>query len=342
MEASVFAVEKILNYKFKNKRHLEEALTHSSYTDSASYQRMEFLGDAALGLALSNYVYLAYPQLDPGHLSLLRAANISTEKLARVAIKHGLYRFVRHNATALDDKVKEFSDAVSGEDDDDALVYGGSIKAPKILADIVESVAAAVYVDVDLDLQTFWVKIFRGILEPIVTLEDLQQQPQPVTMLFERCQKQGKNVDIKHWKNEAKSIASVYVDGQFIASSSSEQKEIAKLNAAKGALLKLSNSFPTNLNNVSLLDIFDGSSFEIEGAKQKLHELCGKKKWPKPNYNIENDMGPPHEKKFVCSVQIATVDGILYVTGDERTRVKDAENSAASSMIRALQDTDYL
>lgn len=324
MEASVFAVEKILNYKFKNKRLLEEALTHSSYTDSASYQRMEFLGDAALGLALSNYVYLAYPQLDPGHLSLLRAANISTEKLARVAIKHGLYRFVRHNATALDDKVKEFSDAVSGEDDDDALVYGGSIKAPKILADIVESVAAAVYVDVDFDLQTFWV-IFRGILEPIVTLEDLQQQPQPVTMLFERCQKQGKNVDIKHWKNEAKSIASVYVDGQFIASSSSEQKEIAKLNAAKGALLKLSNSFPTNLNNVSLLDIFDGSSFEIEGAKQKLHELCGKKKWPKPNYNIENDMGPPHEKKFVCSVQIATVDGILYVTGDERTRVKDAE-----------------
>lgn len=341
MEASVFAVEKILNYKFKNKRLLEEALTHSSYTDSASYQRMEFLGDAALGLALSNYVYLAYPQLDPGHLSLLRAANISTEKLARVAIKHGLYRFVRHNATALDDKVKEFSDAVSGEDDDDALVYGGSIKAPKILADIVESVAAAVYVDVDFDLQTFWV-IFRGILEPIVTLEDLQQQPQPVTMLFERCQKQGKNVDIKHWKNEAKSIASVYVDGQFIASSSSEQKEIAKLNAAKGALLKLSNSFPTNLNNVSLLDIFDGSSFEIEGAKQKLHELCGKKKWPKPNYNIENDMGPPHEKKFVCSVQIATVDGILYATGDERTRVKDAENSAASSMIRALQDTDYL
>lgn len=341
MEASVFAVETILNYKFKNKRLLEEALTHSSYTDSASYQRMEFLGDAALGLALSNYVYLAYPQLDPGHLSLLRAANISTEKLARVAIKHGLYRFVRHNATALDDKVKEFSDAVSGEDDDDALVYGGSIKAPKILADIVESVAAAVYVDVDFDLQTFWV-IFRGILEPIVTLEDLQQQPQPVTMLFERCQKQGKNVDIKHWKNEAKSIASVYVDGQFIASSSSEQKEIAKLNAAKGALLKLSNSFPTNLNNVSLLDIFDGSSFEIEGAKQKLHELCGKKKWPKPNYNIENDMGPPHEKKFVCSVQIATVDGILYVTGDERTRVRDGENSAASSMIRALQDTDYL
>ena len=116
-----------------------------------------------------------------------------------------------------------------------------------------------------------------------MTFEDLKQQPQPVTTLFEMCQKQGKIVDIKHWKNESRNIASVHVDGQFIASSSSEQKEIAKLNAAKGALLKLSNSFPTNLNNVSL-DIFDGSSFEIEGAKQKLHELCIRKKWPKPNY----------------------------------------------------------
>lgn len=53
-------------------------------------------------------------------------------------------------------------------------------------------------------------------------------------------------------------------------------------------------------------------------------------------------MGPPHEKKFVCAVQISTADGILYVRGDERMRVKDGENSAASSMIRALQDTDYL
>ncbi|KAJ6728323.1 RIBONUCLEASE 3-LIKE PROTEIN 2-RELATED [Salix koriyanagi] len=317
MEASVFAVEKILNYNFQK----QTASTGS--VNALLLHRLSFLSAA-------------------GVLRGRRSGScVDTEKLARVAIKHGLYRFVRHNAIVLDDKVKEFSDAVGREDDDDdGLVYGGSIKAPKILADIVESVAAAVYVDVDFDLQKLWV-IFRGILEPIVTFEDLRQQPQPVTTLFEMCQKQGKIVDIKHWKNESRNIASVHVDGQFIASSSSEQKEIAKLNAAKGALLKLSNSFPTNLNNVSL-DIFDGSSSEIEGAKQKLHELCIRKKWPKPNYNIENEMGPPHEKKFVCAVQISTADGILYVRGDERMRVKDGENSAASSMIRALQDTDYL
>ncbi|KAJ7963764.1 Ribonuclease 3-like protein 2 [Quillaja saponaria] len=285
MKGSVMAVENIINYRFKNKRLLEEALTHPSYPDSASYQRLEFLGDSALNDALSNHVFLAYPDLDPGHLSLIRAANISTEKLARVAIRHGLYRFLRHNAPSLDEKITEFAKAVRQEDD--AVAYGGSVKAPKVLADIVESVAAAILVDVNFDLQRLWV-IFRGLLEPIVTHDDLKQQPQPVTMLFELCQKRGKQVDIKHWRKG--------IDGKF----------------------------------------------EIEAAKQKLHELCGKKKWPKPTYSIEKDAGPAHEKKFVCAVQIATMNGVLYITGDEKSRIKDAENSAASLMIRSLQESNYL
>lgn len=105
MEASVGAVEHIISYSFTDKTLLEEALTHSSYTDFRSYQRLEFVGDAALGLAFTNYVFLAYPQLDPGQLSLLRASNISTEKLARVAVRHRLYRYLRHKSAAIDDKV---------------------------------------------------------------------------------------------------------------------------------------------------------------------------------------------------------------------------------------------
>lgn len=105
MEGAIAAIETIMSYSFRDKTLLEEALTHSSYTEFRSYQRLEFVGDAALGLAFSNYVFLAYPHLDPGQLSLLRAANISTEKLARVAVRNGLYRYIRHNAAALDDKV---------------------------------------------------------------------------------------------------------------------------------------------------------------------------------------------------------------------------------------------
>lgn len=122
-------------------------------------------------------------------------------------------------------------------------------------------------------------------MEPIVTHEALQRQPQPVTLLYERCQKDGKQVDIKHWRKGPKNIASVYVGGKFIASSSSEEKEIAKLNAAKEALLKLSSE----LNDVEMMENnfeINGSN-EIDGAKQKLHELCCKKKWPKPNYRYE-------------------------------------------------------
>ena len=57
--------------------------------------------------------------------------------------------------------------------------------------------------------------------------------------------------------------------------------------------------------------------------------------------SIEKETGPPHEKKFICSVQIATVDGVLYMKGDEKTKVKEAENSAASQMIRALQESTF-
>lgn len=44
----------------------------------------------------------------------------------------------------------------------------------------------------------------------------------------------------------------------------------------------------------------------------------------------------------MSSVQIATTDGVLFIMGDEKSRVKDAENSAASMMLRALRESTYL
>lgn len=119
----------------------------------------------------------------------------------------------------------------------------------------------------------------------MVLLDKLQQQPQPVTLLFEVCQKDGKQVDIRHWRKGDRNIATVFVDGEFIASASSEQKENAKLHAAKAALEKL----PNHITNGKLnMDICSGNGkYEIEGAKQKLHEVCGKRKWPKPSYRYE-------------------------------------------------------
>lgn len=50
--------------------------------------------------------------------------------------------------------MRDFAEAVEREEE--LVVHGGSVKAPKVLADIVESVAAAIYVDVDLDLERLW------------------------------------------------------------------------------------------------------------------------------------------------------------------------------------------
>ncbi|KAM3744105.1 hypothetical protein ACB098_06G027000 [Castanea mollissima] len=324
-ETDIRAVEKILSYKFKDKKLLQEALTHPAYYKNnnnnklRSYQRLEFVGDVVLGLAVSKYLYLEHPSLSPGELTNLRSANVSNDKLARVAVRHSLHRYIRHNNNLDDsllDKIEEFVDEVSEEDD---IVLHGSIKAPKILADIVESLAAAIYFDLNFDLQNLWV-IFRDLLEPIVTPKVLQQQPHPITTLNEQCQKQGREVDIKTWREGAKHIATVYVDGVSIASGSSDQsKEIAKLNAANQALLESSKSMPTNIGR---LDFSFGlnKSFEIEGAEQKLNEVCQKKRWPDPIYRY----------------------GGLSIEGEEKSGKMEAENSAASCIIRALLESNKI
>ncbi|XP_076939292.1 ribonuclease 3-like protein 2 [Bidens hawaiensis] len=272
MQESIAAVESILRYRFNNKRLLEEALTHSSCTDGLSYQRLEFFGDAVLALAVSEFFFLLYPEVDAGVLSRLRAANISNEKLARVAVHHGLHKYIRHNkATVLNDKVWDFLVEVEEED---MVVYGGHIKAPKVLADIVESVAAAVFIDLGFDLPNMW-QILRCILEPLVMLDVILAEPQPITALYEACQKDGKQVDIQYSRKGDKTVANVYVDGTSFATGSSETKENAKLHAAEAALSKMtkSKSGDTSLQTIVKFN----ESMETEAAKQKLNELCRSK-----------------------------------------------------------------
>lgn len=55
-------------------------------------------------------------------------------------------------------------------------------------------------------------------------------------------------------------------------------------------------------------------------------------------YRIEKQEGPAHDRRFICSVQVTVGNGVLFVTGEEKPRVKDAENSAAAMMIWGLQN----
>ncbi|XP_076928205.1 ribonuclease 3-like protein 2 [Bidens hawaiensis] len=323
MEYSVAAVESIIKYTFKDKKLLEQALTHPTFTEGPSYVRLEFLGDSALGLAISSFFFLTYPDIDSGKLSDLRAANVSNEKLARAAVHHGLHKYIRH--TNLTDKVWEFFGKV--EEEGKMAVYGGQMTAPKVLADVVESMAGAVFIDCGFDLQLMWM-IFRSLLEPLVMLDVILTQPQPIAALYGACGKDGKQVDIRYSKNGGRNIASVFVDNTFIASGSSDSPKNAKLHAAEAALLKITKSRSGSQNDLDFNELM-----EIEDAKQKLLELCKKK--------VEQAMGPKRDKRYVSSVQVELYGTILSVKGSERTTVKDTENSAASLMFCALREAGY-
>ncbi|WMV48752.1 hypothetical protein MTR67_042137 [Solanum verrucosum] len=56
---------------------------------------------------------------------------------------------------------------------------------------------------------------------------------------------------------------------------------------------------------------------------------------------VEKEIGPAHDRRFICSVQIRIAEGMLFVMGDEKSRVKKAENSAALTMIRSLQESKF-
>lgn len=106
----VAAIEAVLGYEFADKSLVELALTHGSfyfpYRPGDTYERLEYLGDGVLTCLMSREVFRTYRTLPPGPLTRLRAANVDTEKLARVAVDRGLHRFLRHKAPKLQDQVE--------------------------------------------------------------------------------------------------------------------------------------------------------------------------------------------------------------------------------------------
>ena len=121
-----------LGYHFSNVALLENALTHSSYANEhkaagfESNERLEFLGDSVLGMVVADYLYRNCPSLPEGDLTRLRAGLVCEGNLVLVAKELDLGRCLKLG---------------KGEE------LGGGRNRPSILADAVESVLAAVYLD---------------------------------------------------------------------------------------------------------------------------------------------------------------------------------------------------
>ncbi len=130
------ALEERLGYTFRRKELLENAMIHSSYANEHrtagfhSNERLEFLGDAVLGLVSGEFLFRRHKDAPEGELTRLRAALVCEESLYEVAQELGLGAYLKLG---------------KGEEN------GGGRTRPSILADAVESVFAAVYLDGGMD-----------------------------------------------------------------------------------------------------------------------------------------------------------------------------------------------
>ena len=121
-------LEKNIGHRFATRGILEQALCHSSHKGArASYERLEFLGDRVLGLLLADHFYAAFPDDDEGALSLRLHGEARMSTLADVARALSLADYIQ-SQTGLD---------IAGNDG--------------VLADVVESIIAAIYLDAGLN-----------------------------------------------------------------------------------------------------------------------------------------------------------------------------------------------
>ncbi len=125
-------LEETIGYRFRNRKLLETALTHSSFANERhdsgeeSYERLEFLGDSILGHITADYLYHHEPPIPEGRMTRLRAELVCEQSLHRIAQRLELGKYMRLG---------------KGEE----RTHGR--ERPSILADMVESILAAMYLD---------------------------------------------------------------------------------------------------------------------------------------------------------------------------------------------------
>ena len=146
MEKAASWLKQSLHYEFSDERLLRQALTHRSAAGDNN-ERFEFLGDAVLQLVISDLVYRARPDASEGRLSRLRSFLVKDVTLAEIAVELGL---------------GEHLILGSGEK------KSGGHRRSSILADTVEAIIAAVYLDAGFDAaQQLIRRIFDKRLEEL-------------------------------------------------------------------------------------------------------------------------------------------------------------------------------
>ncbi len=130
------ALQQRMGHQFTSAKLLAQALTHRSFSADHN-ERLEFLGDSVLNLAVSGLLYQALESLPEGELSRVRANLVKQETLHQLALELGLSGMIR-----------------LGEGE----LRSGGAKRASILADALEALIGAVYIDAGFDVAAVWVR----------------------------------------------------------------------------------------------------------------------------------------------------------------------------------------
>lgn len=216
----------ILIPKFNNEKLLDQAFIHRSFinenakTGLEHNERLEFLGDAVLELAVTEYLYKKYKEAPEGELTAYRAGLVNMYSLAKIASALGLNERMRLS---------------KGEQRDD-----NSKARLSILADAYEALLGAIYLDQGMDIAKSFVYEtlipelsdivkYRLYKDPKSNLQEHSQEYMSVTPIYKILRESGPD-------HNKEFVAGVYLDDVLIAEGSGQSKHEAETSAAKEAL----------------------------------------------------------------------------------------------------------
>ena len=220
---SISCLEDNIGYKFKNRKYLEIAMTHSSYANEKkkgyeSNERQEFLGDSVLSIVVSDYIFKHCPNFPEGDLSKLRAAVVCEKSLCKFSEELEVGSFLKLS---------------KGE----RLSNGSS--RPSILADAFEAIIAAIYLDGGLEEARRFILRF---VEPVIKspkpkvfrdyktkLQEIIQQNKGEVLQYVLVSETGPDHD-KHF------VSQVQLNSNVIGKGGGRSKKDAEQEAARQAL----------------------------------------------------------------------------------------------------------
>ena len=231
MDPALEAMQRAIGVRFRDAVLLRLSLTHSSYVNEhpqdapASNERLEYLGDAFLGLVVARKLYLDHPEMSEGELTEARASIVRGDSLSRCALDLGLGEYL-----------------LLGQGEEQT---GGRTK-PNNLACALEALAGALYLDQGTEAaEAFALRALRPYLDAVV---DRQVAQDPKSQLQEMAQARGLGVPQYRTLSETGPghdrtfTVEVALAGEALTQGRGRRKVDAERQAATGALGLLTTS----------------------------------------------------------------------------------------------------